>query len=41
MQLYFEQSRVFREGTMTHQKILRVQKALENRKALLQKDNHA
>jgi 4-amino-4-deoxy-L-arabinose transferase-like glycosyltransferase len=35
MQLYFEQSRDFRERTVTHQKILRVQKALKNRESLL------
>jgi hypothetical protein len=41
LQLYLEQSRVFREGSITHQKILRAQQALKNREALLEKDNHA
>jgi hypothetical protein len=41
LQLYFEQSREFREDTVTHQKILRAQKALKNRDALIRRDDHA
>ncbi len=41
LQLYFEQSRSFREGTVTHQKVLRAQQALKNREALRKRDDHA
>lgn len=41
LQLYHERSKVFREKTTTHEKILFLQNALKNRKALISKRNHA
>ncbi len=39
LQLYYEQPKVFREQTITHEKILRVVKAVQNRSLMLQKEN--
>lgn len=39
LQLYYEQSREFREKTMTHEKMLRLEKAVKNRSSLLQKEH--
>jgi hypothetical protein len=41
LQLYHERSKVFREKTTTHEKTLLLQNALKNRKALINKRNHA
>jgi 4-amino-4-deoxy-L-arabinose transferase-like glycosyltransferase len=40
-QLYQERSKEFRQRTITHEKIIRFEKALKNRKDLISKDNHA
>lgn len=40
-QLYEERSKDFRQKTMTHEKIMRFEKAFKNRKDLISKDNHA
>ncbi len=39
LQLYYEQPKAFREQTMTHEKILRVVQAVQNRSLLLQKED--
>jgi DNA primase large subunit len=38
LQLYYEQSKEFRERTLTHEKILRMVRAVENRSRMSQKE---